>query len=189
MNSTRHWKIITLAAVLMAAFTLTMTPASSHVAGWAHNWKQHIKPKTDQRYYTKAASSKLFSHSKLAPGRTESGVFGAGAPDGNWAVTTIEFDSAVASSVTTVYASPTTANCPGVGQAAAGYLCLYPAWNYNMTYNHSLAMPGATDQGRVLYFMSSAAQGNVRGSWTVRAPLASTRVAPQPRQALPPSLG
>ena len=29
---------------------MTGTPAGAHVASWAHNWKKHIKPRTDANY-------------------------------------------------------------------------------------------------------------------------------------------
>jgi len=36
---------------------LWASPATSHVASWTHNWVQHIRPKADVRYYTKANSN------------------------------------------------------------------------------------------------------------------------------------
>jgi hypothetical protein len=47
----RRWKLVGLLALGMAiGVTMTATPAVSHVAGWAHNWNEHIKPKADARY-------------------------------------------------------------------------------------------------------------------------------------------
>jgi hypothetical protein len=47
----RRWKLVGLLAFGMAiGVTMTATPAVSHVAGWAHNWNEHIKPKADARY-------------------------------------------------------------------------------------------------------------------------------------------
>jgi hypothetical protein len=51
MHRERRWKLVALLATGMAiGVVMTGTPAGAHVAGWAHNWKQHIKPKTDARY-------------------------------------------------------------------------------------------------------------------------------------------
>ena len=62
-----RWKIATVACALVAAMGWTVTPASSHVAGWAHNWSEHIKPRTDQRYYTKAASNARYAPASVKP--------------------------------------------------------------------------------------------------------------------------
>jgi hypothetical protein len=36
------------------------TPAGARVAGWAHNWTEHIRPRTDARYYTKHQANKRY---------------------------------------------------------------------------------------------------------------------------------
>lgn len=51
-----------LALVIVGAFigTALLTPAGAHVGGWGHNWKQHIRPKTDSRYFTKNQANQRF---------------------------------------------------------------------------------------------------------------------------------
>lgn len=57
----RRWQVIALLAAGMAVgVTMTATPAVGHVSGWLHNWKTHIKPRTDARYYTKRAANKRY---------------------------------------------------------------------------------------------------------------------------------
>lgn len=53
--------------ILMGA-TL-VTPSVAHVASWAHNWKEHIKPRADKRYYTKARAKSLSG--RVAQNNTE----------------------------------------------------------------------------------------------------------------------
>jgi len=61
MQGVRRWRIIALLATGVAiGVVIAATPATGHISGWAHNWTQHIKPKTDARYYTKQQSNDRF---------------------------------------------------------------------------------------------------------------------------------
>jgi hypothetical protein len=61
MQGVRRWRIIALLATGIAiGVVMAATPATGHISGWAHNWTQHIKPKTDARYYTKQQSNNRF---------------------------------------------------------------------------------------------------------------------------------
>src|SRR5688572_19907018 len=56
----RGFALVLIGLVLGGA--LWASPATSHVAGWTHNWVQHIRPKADARYYTKAnANARYFT--------------------------------------------------------------------------------------------------------------------------------
>ncbi|MGH3039302.1 MAG: hypothetical protein ACRDLZ_07855 [Gaiellaceae bacterium] len=45
------WRIVALLALgIVLEIALTASPATSHVAGWTHNWKKHVRPKADARY-------------------------------------------------------------------------------------------------------------------------------------------
>ena len=100
-----RWKIATVACALVAATGWTITPASSHVASWAHNWSEHIKPRADKRYATKVVD----------PGRTVSGTWATSAPSGNYGMVTVDFNGRMAGPVTPVYAATTSTSCPGAG--------------------------------------------------------------------------
>lgn len=61
MQGQKRWRIIALLATGIAiGVVMAATPATGHISGWAHNWTQHIKPKTDARYYTKQQSNDRF---------------------------------------------------------------------------------------------------------------------------------
>lgn len=184
MSSSTRWKAATLVAVLVAALAWAVPPATSHVAGWKHNWKAHIMPLADKRYYTKKQSNQRYQARTLAPGATLTGVWAAAAGTGGYGVVPISFDSRVLGTVTPVFTQGTTANCPGAGQADAGYLCVYGSFVNSMTLeifgDTQSGGVGVRPDGTALYLVSSAGFGNARGSWTVRAPLTSARtVAPR----------
>jgi hypothetical protein len=205
MNSRNRWKIATLIATIVAVFGWSSAPASSHVGSWAHNWAEHIKPRTDLRYYTKTASNARYytktasndlfytksqSESRYAKtfvpfGATVSGVWSVSAPAGSYGLASIEFHPKLPTTVTAHYVPDGfvgTVECPGFREATPGHLCVYQGWNSNMTFD-AFRTPtsnglGVLLEGTVLYMTSSNAGGNARGTWTVRAPLTSARVEP-----------
>jgi hypothetical protein len=194
VKSLRFWKIAALVAAVVAAMGWASAPATSHVAGWAHNWTEHIKPRTDaryytktasnSRYYTKAASDARYTRSALPLGASMSGVWTTAAPSGNWSVADFNFRPVLPGGVVGHYVTTPTSECPGAGQAAAGHLCVYETWNYNLGFQFFDAPgpAGTARTGLVMYMFSNAAEGNARGNWTVRAPLVAGRVvAPAPR--------
>jgi hypothetical protein len=68
----------------------------------------------------------------------------------------------------------TSPTCPGIGQAARGFVCLYPAEGEGMTFNGAFDFninTNAADRfGFALYFNAVLAEGFIDGSWTVTAP-------------------
>jgi len=68
----------------------------------------------------------------------------------------------------------TTPTCPGVGQAARGFVCIYTSEIDKMTFDIALDFKlnaNAADRfGFALYFNATAAEGFADGSWTVTAP-------------------
>jgi hypothetical protein len=77
MQGVRRWKLVALLAMgITVGVVISATPATGHIAGWPHNWSQHIKAKTDARYYTKAQSDTRYrSH---VPGGPLAGASVAG---------------------------------------------------------------------------------------------------------------
>ena len=190
--TSRRWKIATIVLAVVAALGWASTPATGHVADWAHNWSAHIKPRTDQRYYTKAESDARYRR-KLVPGRTASGIWAVGGGNGAFGVATIVFPGTVEETITPVYARRTSRRCPGAGKAAPGYLCVYPRWNFSMTFSAFLN-PGSRHygvgrRGTALSLSSSTAQGNARGTWTLHVPEAGAPRVVAPRVRLDPALG
>jgi hypothetical protein len=183
-----RWKIATVALAVVAATGWTMTPATSHVAGWAHNWSQHIKPRADKRYYTKAASNTRYAARTVKPGQKLSGVWSVAGGSGQILATAIEFRVPMSGTATAVWAPNDTTHCPGAGQAAAGFLCVYPSWTNAATFSFfvdpgsSLVAPTVRPQGAAMHFTGSSDSANARGTWTL-APSATARVPAAPRRA------
>jgi hypothetical protein len=190
--TSRRWKIATIVLAVVAALGWASTPATGHVADWADTWSAHIKPRTDQRYYTKAETDVRYVR-KVAPGRIISGFWAVGGGNGAFGVATIVFPGRVEETITPVYARHASKRCPGAGKAAAGYLCVYPRWNYNLSFSAFLD-PGSRHygvgrRGTVLSMASATAQGNARGTWTVHLPEAGAPRVVAPRVRLDPALG
>jgi hypothetical protein len=69
---------------------------------------------------------------------------------------------------------PGTTQCPGAGQAAGGYMCIYQSFNEGMTFeSFTSTMPGSTFAGPVsgvMTWRSSQFNGLLRGTWAYTAP-------------------
>jgi hypothetical protein len=70
-----------------------------------------------------------------------------------------------------------TADCPGIGQAAPGHLCVYEVFNFNANASFGgfgdprTGAAGVAPFGTVLAFTAGAtAVNNPRGSWSYTAP-------------------
>jgi hypothetical protein len=190
--TSQRWKIATIVLAVVAALGWATTPATGHVAGWAHDWQTHIKPRTDQRYFTKAESDARYRR-KMAPGRVVSGFWAVGAGNGVYGIAPITFPGKLSGTVTPVYADTRSRRCPGAGQAAPGYLCVYPRWSFSMTFSAFLD-PGSRHygvgkRGTALSMSSSTRQGNARGTWTLHVPRADAHRPVAPRVRLDPALG
>lgn len=191
-----RWRVAALLATGMAVgIALTATPATSHVAGWAHNWSTHIRPKADARYYTKTqanvryytkaqANDRFLPGGTLPTGATIRGVYrttgndqGAGTTP---AASPIHFGYTLASEPTSHFIPVGVSPPPGCAgtaaspQAAAGHLCVYEQLSVNTAataVTQVSGMAGATRWGAIL-FTQSAADGDfaTAGAWAVTAP-------------------
>src|SRR5262245_52196826 len=119
-RSAKFKMVLTLFMGILIGLMLTSTPAMSHVAGWLHNWTQHIRPRADQRY--------LRVSTTLKPGQSLTGVYSAwGSPSG-YMGTDINYRIPLAQALPAedvhfiAEGVPTTAECPSVGHAAQGHL-------------------------------------------------------------------
>jgi hypothetical protein len=67
-----------------------------------------------------------------------------------------------------------TVECPGAGQAAAGYMCVYQSFNEGMTFESFIStMPGSIYAGPVsgvMTWRSNQFNGLLRGTWAYTAP-------------------
>ncbi len=125
--------------------------------------------------------SSAFLTRALRSGETMVGVFGASAPANAIATASITFRPRLPEDIPIANAhrqaaSTTSENCPGVGQAAAGHLCLYEKHNAGMEAFQGFRDPqgdvplAVRAIGTVPVWFSALFNGNVRGIWAVTAP-------------------
>jgi hypothetical protein len=117
----------------------------------------------------------------LAAGKSESGVFAlaAGSSISGFMTEGIAFSTPLAgplegTNVDFLKVGETDANCPGVGSAAAGYLCVYAQQESNATVSgHAISksegQPGASASGFLVFLTVSGASAYSYGAWTVTA--------------------
>ena len=151
------------------------TPAMSHVGGTVgHLWNTHIKPRADARYV------RLDVNANLPAGQRETGVFSATANAAGFSAATIGFRPRLPADIAAANAhymtgGATSANCPGVGQAAAGHLCVYESAVVTSTFSGFFDIdagggPGVDRKGTIMFWTVTGSQSRVWGTWTVRAP-------------------
>lgn len=136
----------------------------------------------------KDSSELLGMDATLQPGQTLTGVYAASssASSGNYN-TAVGFRPKLPADIDNAlfhYLSPgqITTDCPGKGQAAAGHLCFYPAWSNSVSFSSAWPADSSgrvgnqSDQlGTVLFFTSTSTGSNVRGTWAVTAPQATSQ--------------
>jgi hypothetical protein len=177
---------------------LVISPAGAHVGGTVSHLWRHLRPKADARYANAVAgtdkaknANKLdgrdstdFMSSTLRLGETLTGGYAAsGTTAQSSATATIDFVPHLPAAIAhanVVYNPSGNTNCPGQGQAAPGYLCIYPTWVNSMTFStygrptDNLINAGTDQLGVVLFFDPTADSGNTRGSWAVSPAATST---------------
>jgi hypothetical protein len=123
-----------------------------------------------------APGSNLTAETVLPSGQSESGTYGGSGGTGVDFGITVQYTEPLASPIARsniVETYSTTSNCPGQGQAARGYLCLYDLQNYGSTFEGPIdnydELP-SPDPGALLYYASDEASGYAWGTWTVTAP-------------------
>jgi hypothetical protein len=123
------------------------------------------------------ASHYVTPGSTLASGDTETGAYGVAAGTGQFGIASITFipKLAVAPTGREYISAGTTSNCPGSGQAAAGYLCVYKGWVSGFNQEcigspDSACGEGPTVDGAEVYFKATATTANTTGTWAYTAP-------------------
>ncbi|MGH3038515.1 MAG: hypothetical protein ACRDLZ_03790 [Gaiellaceae bacterium] len=175
MQGNRRWKLVALLATgMLVGIVMVGTPAGAHVSGWAHNWNQHIKPKADARYVKQTGA--------LPAGKTLRGVYSAWGNGSGYIGDAVTYRSPLPADLDSAHVvfipsgGATTPTCPGGGQAAAGYLCVYERGSGGATLGqiYRSANPGGGEgssmSGFGIYFDTANAGGNWSyGQWVVRA--------------------
>jgi hypothetical protein len=129
-----------------------------------------------------AKGEDLTTQTPLASGQSESGAFaiGTSGATGGFVSTGISFAQPLAAPIANAHVidnppATTSTNCPGKGQAARGFVCIYEAENSGLTFFDAFGFAGAGESkaaqtyGFSLYYGVSSA-GFVDGMWTVTAP-------------------
>jgi hypothetical protein len=126
------------------------------------------------------ADQYMTADSVLQSGQTETGDYIASAATGLAGTVLVQFWPHLPESLpeghTVVLGegSPGTAQCPGAGQAAAGYMCVYQSFNEGMAFESFIStLPDSTFAGPVsgvMTWRSSQVNGLLRGTWAYTAP-------------------
>lgn len=122
-----------------------------------------------------------YARSTLPSGQTESGDYAvAGSVSGDHMVEGVQFAIPLAAPLDSSHVEfrpfgTTSANCPGVGQATAGYLCVYESdFDHRSVVSDSvsnhLINAGADAYGFIIWLVAADLDGWSTGSWTVKAP-------------------
>jgi hypothetical protein len=122
----------------------------------------------------------LTADSVLQSGQTEAGDFIAAAANAQAGTVLVQFWPHLPESLPEGHiivlpeGSPGTVQCPGAGQAAAGYMCVYQSFNEGMTFESFIStMPGSIYAGPVsgvMTWRSNQSNGLLRGTWAYTAP-------------------
>ncbi|MBS1890789.1 MAG: hypothetical protein JST59_05815 [Actinobacteria bacterium] len=126
------------------------------------------------------ASHYLTAGSVLQPGQTEAGDYIAAAGNGEAGTVLVQFWPHLPESVheghikVLAEGAPGTTECPGPGQAAPTYMCVYQSFNEGMSFESFIStMPGSTYAGPVsgvMTWRSNQFNGLLRGTWAYTAP-------------------
>ena len=193
----RRWKVAALLTVgALVGVVMVATPAGGHVSGSVrHLWSDHIKPRTDARYYTKSKSNNRFlpGQRNLRPGKTVRGAYQmGGTADAAFELAASEisfgwrFAAAPIPHFIRLGRTPPPA-CPGTIRAPAarrGHLCVYEDFNDNAGARHVTTGKGDRTTYRVgaALFVRSLAAGDFFSEGTWAATAGSRRSARPTRQ-------
>lgn len=122
----------------------------------------------------------MTADSVLQSGQTEAGDFIAAAANGQAGTVLVQFWPHLPESLPEGHiivmpeGAAGTVQCPGAGQAAAGYLCVYQSFNEGMTFESFIStMPHSNFAGPlsgVMTWRSNQSNGLLRGTWAYTAP-------------------
>ena len=122
----------------------------------------------------------MTADSVLQSGQTEAGDFIAAAGNGEAGTALVQFWPHLPESLQEGHikviaeGAPGTSECPGPGQAAPSYMCVYQSFNEGMSFESFIStMPGSIYAGPisgVMTWRSNQFNGLLRGTWAYTAP-------------------
>lgn len=122
----------------------------------------------------------MTADSVLQPGQTEAGDYIAAAGNGEAGTALVQFWPHLPESLKEGHikvipeGGPNTSECPGPGEAAPSYMCVYQSFNEGMTFESFIStMPGSIYAGPlsgVMTWRSNQFNGLLRGTWAYTAP-------------------
>lgn len=122
----------------------------------------------------------MTADSVLRPGQTAAGDFIAAAGNGEAGTVLVQFWPHLPESLQEGHTkvlgegAPGTPECPGPGQAAPSYMCVYQSFNEGMSFESFIStMPGSIYAGPisgVMTWRSNQFNGLLRGTWAYTAP-------------------
>lgn len=143
----RNRLAIAVASAVFGGAVVLAAPSGAHVADWAHNWNAHIKPRADQRYYTKTQSNQRYYTKTQANSKY---VAKSATVRGTYAIKEIATESNISAFADISFgvafpSTPTThvirkggvvpAGCsgsPSLPSAARGHLCIFEQYSFNV---------------------------------------------------------
>ena len=174
--------IAVLALGIALGVAIAAAPASGHITSSVSHVADHMKnyfytkSQSEARYLNVSAAGNL---ERLKSGQSQSGAFSAAAGNstgsGGWLGVGISYTRPLAAPIADAnivdVRTGSAPNCPGAGQAAPGYLCLYNSVTNNASsaYMYSASAPDGRF-GVVVYFPVSGDHPYAGGTWTVTAP-------------------
>lgn len=175
-ESVKHAETADRAATAGSATTATYADS----AGGAATADLATTSKDAEALGGQPADHYMTADSVLGSGQTEAGDFIAAAANGQAGTVLVQFWPHLPESlpeghiIVLAEGASGTVECPGAGQAAAGYMCVYQSFNEGMSFESFIStMPGSIYAGPlsgVMTWRSNQSNGLLRGTWAYTAP-------------------
>ncbi len=181
-ESVKHAETADRAGTAGSAATATKADSATYAdsAGDAATADLATTSKDAQALGGQPADHYMTADSVLQAGQTEAGDFIAAAANGQAGTVLVQFWPHLPESlpeghiIVIAEGGQGTVQCPGAGQAAAGYMCVYQSFNEGMTFESFIStMPGSIYAGPlsgVMTWRSNQSNGLLRGTWAYTAP-------------------
>lgn len=180
-QSVKHAETADRAGTAGSAATATKADSATYAdsAGSAATADLATTSKDAEALGGQAADHYMTADSVLQSGQTEAGDYIAAAANAQAGTVLVQFwphlpESLPEGHIIVVAEGGGTVQCPGAGQAASGYMCVYQSFNEGMTFESFIStMPGSIYAGPVsgvMTWRSNQSNGLLRGTWAYTAP-------------------